>query len=112
MTRKINEARATLRNYHALVERTYKGDTDAIVALVDLHTAISLAKLTDRQSEALALVYGDDLTQASACRSMGIERSALTEHLRLALDAIDEIYEYWAWLGGEMSREKYEKEAV
>lgn len=97
-----SEAKATLRNYHALVERTYKGDTDAIVVLVDLHTAIRLAKLTVRQSEALRLVYGEDLTQKVAGERMGIERSALTEHLRLALDSIDEVYECWAWQDGDI----------
>lgn len=92
-----NIAKATLRNYHALLERTYKGDIDAIIALVDLESAILRANLTDRQSEAIRLIYVDDMAQKDACQRMGIERSALTEHLRLALDSIEAIYEYDAW---------------
>ena len=99
----MTEAKAILRNYHALTERQYKGDTDAICTLVDLGNAIATAKLTDRQTEALTLVYVEDMTQKSAGERMGIERSALTEHLKTALDEIDEVYESWAWQSGELT---------
>mgnify|MGYP000940852541 CR=1 FL=1 len=46
-----------LRDYHALVERQYDGDYDAVILLVDLATAIEKAGLTERQREALTLVY-------------------------------------------------------
>lgn len=46
MTTQLSEAKAILRNYHALKERQYKGDTDAICTLADLTDAVKLAKLT------------------------------------------------------------------
>ncbi|MEY8188635.1 hypothetical protein AB4X15_03030 [Peribacillus simplex] len=48
--------RLLLSEYHALQERQYQGDTDAIILLADLETAINTAGLTDRQRQALDLV--------------------------------------------------------
>jgi predicted DNA-binding protein (UPF0251 family) len=42
------------------------GDYDAVVLLVDLRKAVEMAQLTGRQSEALRLVYEEDLTQEEA----------------------------------------------
>lgn len=98
-----SEARAILRNLHALSERRYVGDTNASDVLLDFHYAVKRAGLTARQAEALRLVYVEDLTQRSAGERMGIERSALTEHLRIAIDGIDEVYEYIAWHNGELT---------
>lgn len=99
----MSQAKAILRNLHALSERRYVGDTNASDVLLDFHYAVKRARLTVRQSEALRLVYVEDLTQRSAGERMGIERSALTEHLRIAIDGIDEVYEYWAWQNGELT---------
>lgn len=106
----MTEAKAILRNYHALTERQYKGDTDAICTLVDLADAVRLARLTDRQTEALTLVYVEDMTQRSAGERMGIERSALTEHLKTALDSVEEVYEYIAWKNGDITEEDFNDE--
>lgn len=103
MTRKTTEAKAVLRNYHALVERTYKGDTDAICALVDLETALGLAGLTERQAEALRLVYGEGHTLADAGKRMGITKQAVALLVDTAASNIDEIYESWAWKHGELT---------
>lgn len=91
-----SSAKATLQNYHALVERTYKGDVDAIVALVDLASAIKRTNLTARQLEVIALVYGADLTQTAAGKRLGVERSAVNEILALAHRQIDRVYSEWA----------------
>lgn len=91
----MNEAKAILRNYHALIERTYKGDMDALVAIVDLETAVERAGLTDRQVEALRLVYGEDLTQAKAGERMGITREAVSLLITAATDNIQAAYDEW-----------------
>lgn len=89
----MTEARAILTNYHALTERQYVGDTDAICALLDLATAVASARLTDRQAQALRLVYGEGMTQKDAGLAMGISRQAAAAHTERALAAIQEHYE-------------------
>jgi DNA-directed RNA polymerase specialized sigma24 family protein len=64
--------RILLSDYHALKVRQFQGDYDAVVLLVDLRKAIAMAHLTGRQSEALRLVYEEDLTQEEAGKRMGI----------------------------------------
>lgn len=92
---KAPSVRSILEQYHALYERQYKGDYDAVVALVDLESAISRAKLTARQAEALRLVYGEDLTQASAGERMGITQQAAALALDGAITKIQRIYDEW-----------------
>ena len=89
----MTEARAILTNYHALVERQYVGDTDAICALLDLAAAVERAKLTDRQAEALQLVYGEGMTQKDAGLVMGITQQALAAHIERAITALQEQFE-------------------
>lgn len=112
----IKRAKAILRNYHALNARKYVGDLDAICTLVDLERAIAKAELTARQGEALRLVYIEDLTQAKAGKRMGISQVAVKQFLDEVIAEIDEVYEAWAWMAGELSAndftENYELEAV
>lgn len=100
----MSKARALLRNYHALVERAYKGDYDAIIALVDLETAIERANLTDRQAEAIRLYYiegyfedvheaGD--TQTQTARIIGIDRSSLSKRVSNAEARINTVLNSW-----------------
>ena len=91
--------RLLLSEYHALQERQYQGDVDAIILLADLETAISTAGLTDRQRQALNLVYVEDLTQAKAGEAMGISRISVLEHVEDAVNKISEVYFYWAGHG-------------
>lgn len=98
-------AKAILRNYHALKARTYVGDLDAICTLVDLERALAMAGLTKRQAEALRLVYGEDLTQASAGKRMGIAQKNVKENIDAAIVRLDEVYEAWAWMDGEKMEE-------
>lgn len=88
--------RLLLSEYHALQERQYQGDVDAIILLADLETAISTAGLTDRQRQALNLVYVEDLTQAKAGEAMGLDKPGVNNLLDRAIDAITEIYYYWS----------------
>ena len=87
--------KSLLEQYHALRVRQYKGDYDAVCALVDLSQAITLAKLTARQAEALRLVYGEDLTQASAGERMGTSQQAVGISLDAAITKIQRIYDEW-----------------
>jgi DNA-directed RNA polymerase specialized sigma24 family protein len=88
--------RILLSDYHALINRQYQGDYDAVVLLADLATAIEMAKLTDRQGQALRLVYEEDLTQEEAGKRMGIGRRAVGYHIEDAIESISEIYYYWS----------------
>jgi DNA-directed RNA polymerase specialized sigma24 family protein len=69
--------RILLSDYHALINRQYQGDYSAVDVLVDLRKAIELAQLTGRQSEALRLVYEEDLTQEEAGKRLNNERERL-----------------------------------
>lgn len=91
--------RLLLSEYHALQERQYQGDTDAIILLADLSTAINTAGLTDRQRQALNLVYVEDLTQAKAGEILGIAQKNVSEAVDRAVEAIAEVYYYWAGHG-------------
>ena len=64
--------------------------------LADLAEAVRLAGLTERQREALALVYDEDLTQVEAGKRMGVNREVVQEHVEKACEAIADIYYYWA----------------
>ena len=105
-------ARAILTNIHALRERRYVGDVGAIDTLLDFETAVKHAKLTERQSEAIRLKYDVGLTQKEAAQVMGVAPSTLSELISRATNEIDEVYEYWAWLDGELSVEDLAEEEI
>jgi RNA polymerase sigma factor (sigma-70 family) len=88
--------RILLSDYHALINRQYQGDYAAVDILVDLRKAIELAALTGRQSEALRLVYEEDLTQEEAGKRLGIAQKNVSEALDRAIENIAEVYWYWA----------------
>lgn len=103
-------AKAILSNLHALKERRYVGDLDASDTLIDFERAVALAKLTKRQSEAIRLVYDVGLTQKLAGERMGIGQNTVSELLSGGESAIDEVYEMWAWMDGELSVEDFVEE--
>jgi RNA polymerase sigma factor (sigma-70 family) len=88
--------RILLSDYHALLNRQYQGDYDAVVLLADLQNAVELAKLTERQSEALRLVYEEDLTQEEAGKLMGIAQNSVSEAVDRAVENIAEVYWFWS----------------
>jgi predicted DNA-binding protein (UPF0251 family) len=85
-----------LGDYHALKIRRFNGDTAASDILIDLTKAIAMAQLTGRQSEALRLVYEEDLTQEEAGKRMGLDKQGVNNLLDRAIDGISEIYYYWS----------------
>lgn len=103
-------AKAVLSNLHALRQRRYVGDLDASDTLIDFERAVSLARLTARQTEAIRWVYDVGLTQKSASVKMGVGQDVVSEHIRKATEELDEVYEMWAWMDGELSVEDFEEE--
>ncbi len=109
MTKRKSTAKAVLSNYHALKERRYLGDLDASDTLIDFERAVKLANLTQRQSEALRLHYVNDLKQAKVAEIMGVSRNAVKHAIAESLEKLNDIYEYWAWINGEMTVDNYEE---
>lgn len=109
---KCSTAKAILSNLHALKERRYVGDLDASDTLIDFERALALAKLTKRQSEAIRLVYDVGLTQKLAAAEMGVGQDVVSEHIRKATEELDEVYEMWAWMDGELTPEDFTEEVV
>ena len=105
-------AKAVLTNLHALRERRYVGDLDASDTLIDFERAVKAAKLTARQAEAISLVYDVGLSQKAAAAQMGVGQDVVSEHIRKATAELDEVYEMWAWLDGELSASDFENDEM
>lgn len=102
----LNDAagvKALLRDRHRISSARFRGDYAACDILVDLHSAINSAGLTDRQTEAIAFVYGFDVTQAEAGRQMGVSREAVTQLIEAAAEKMAAVYKRWEY--GEVSVE-------
>ena len=67
-------------------------DTVASDILLDLHAAIDTADLTDRQAEAIAIVYGMDTSQSVAARIMGVSQPAVAILIDSAAAKIRDAY--------------------
>lgn len=87
--------KALLRDRHRIAARRFKGDTAASDIIIDLHSAINSAGLTERQLEAVAWVFGVDVTQAKAAEIMGISQKNVNEYLEIAVDRITDVYKRW-----------------
>lgn len=88
-----------LSDYPKFVSRKRLGEYEAAEVLLDLHKAIELADLTDRQREAIRLVYFEDLTQVEAGKRMGIAKQNVEAYISNAAGKIADIYYYWAGHG-------------
>lgn len=105
-------AKAILSNLHALEQRRFTGDLDASDTLIDFASAVKKAKLTKKQSQAIRLVYELGMTQVQAAKEMGVGQDVVSEHIRKATKELDEVYEMWAWLDGELSASEFAEEAL
>ncbi|UMQ50247.1 sigma factor-like helix-turn-helix DNA-binding protein [Bacillus velezensis] len=85
-----------LADYQKFVSRKRCGDYAAVEVLIDIHKALELAGLTDRQRQAIELVYFGELTQAEAGERMGIAQKNVNETLDRSAEKIADIYYYWA----------------
>lgn len=84
-----------LRDRHRIGERRFKGDTAASDIIIDLHSAIESASLTDRQAEAIAWVYGLDLTQKQAAEIMGVAQQTVAQFVDEAAEKMAAIFRKW-----------------
>lgn len=84
--------KALLRDRHRISSARFRGDTAASDILLDLNSAIYNAGLTDRQTEAVALISGFDLTQAEAARVMGITQQAVAKMYDEAAEKLAAVY--------------------
>lgn len=74
--------------------------------MLDLNSAIYNAGLTDRQTEAVALISGFDLTQAEAARVMGILRQTVAELYDKAAEKLAAVYKRWEYGAVEVEYEE------
>lgn len=100
--------KSLLRDRHRIASRRFRGDTAASDILIDLHSAIESAGLTDRQAEAIAYVYGLDVTHKTAADVMDITREAVTQLLDAAAEKICAVFMRWDY--GEVTVELEEAE--
>lgn len=89
--------KALLRDRHRIGSARFRGDTAASDILIDLHSAIYNAGLTERQTEAIAWVYGADITQKDTAEIMGITRQAVALLADEAAGKIAEVYRKWEY---------------
>lgn len=61
--------------------------------LYDILDALERADLTEKQREAVRLVYVEDRTQTEAGHILGVSQSVIKRHLKKALTKITEAYE-------------------
>jgi DNA-binding MarR family transcriptional regulator len=102
--------KALLRDRHRISSARFRGDYDACDILVDLHSAINSAGLTDRQTEAIAFVYGLDVTQAEAARQMGVTQPTVAEAIEAAAEKMAAVYRRWEY--GEVNVEYDAQEMI
>lgn len=95
--------KALLRDRHRIAARRFKGDTAASDILIDLHSAIESSGMTARQAEAIALVYGMDVTQKVAAEVMGIAQQNVAAYVDDAAQRIAAVYVRWNY--GEVTVE-------
>ena len=61
------------------------GEVERLISYIDLYDALDNAGLTQRQSEAIKLVYFENMTQEEAGMEMGVRKHTVNEHLEIAL---------------------------
>lgn len=89
ITIREKRVRKLLTDYYEVYERQFiYGDYGATDELIDLTLAIGKADLTDRQREAIRLVYVEQLTQAEAGERMDCRQQVVAKHVRAAISKI------------------------
>lgn len=99
--------------HHVSSARFQNGDTDASAILIDLHSALNSAGLTQVQTEAVAWISGADLTQQDAAQIMGTSRQAVAKAYDAACEKIAAVYKRWEYgeVAVEYALEENEEEA-
>lgn len=73
-------------------------EDSGIKALEDKITVAELlerAKLTDKQRQAIELVYFEDMTQEQAAKIMGVKKHTVSEHIKKSIKKLSEIAEHF-----------------
>jgi DNA-directed RNA polymerase specialized sigma subunit len=91
----LEGVKSLLRDRRRIGERRYKGDVSASDIIIDLHSAIESAGLTDRQTEVLTLISWADATQTEAARALDITQQAVQQAYDAACERIRTVYERW-----------------
>ncbi|MCD9024338.1 RNA polymerase subunit sigma [Cohnella silvisoli] len=89
--------KALLRDRHTIASRRFRGDTAASDILIDLHSAIESAELSNNQAEVIAWLYGLDFTQGTAAQIMGISQKNVSEYADIALERIAAVFKRWGY---------------
>lgn len=100
--------KALLRDRHRISSARFRGDYAASDILLDLNSAIYNAGLTERQTEAVALISGFDLTQAEAARVMEVAQPTVAELYDKAAEKLAAVFRKWEY--GEVTVEYEEEE--
>lgn len=101
-----------LSNYHYFNVMAYdKGDMDAVAMLVDFEEAMKNVELTDRQREAIFLVYEIGMNQREAGESLGITKQAVQRLVGAVASKIAEYYRMKSEgiIGGKRNERNSEK---
>lgn len=90
-----------LRDRHKIAARRFAGDYAASDITLDLNEAIDRAKLSRRQAEAVAYLYGCGLTHEESADEMNVTRQAVTKFNSEACRKIARVFRDWDY--GEVS---------
>jgi DNA-directed RNA polymerase specialized sigma24 family protein len=96
---------ALLDHYRRMEGRTeYRGDYGAVDTLIDLETAIGLANLSGRQSDAIRLVNLYGYTHDEASKELSTSRPNVSQRHKEAVRKIADIYRQWEELDDEIQQ--------
>lgn len=74
------------------------GDMAAIDIMIDLRKAIQLANLTEKQKQALDLLYNRELGVGEAAEYLGIDASTISRTRKAALTKIANVFREWKYI--------------
>lgn len=87
-----------LEDIHTLESHAYvRGDTASIDLLVDLESAINQSEMTDRQRQAIQLLYYKDLDITVTAAIMGCDKSTASRHRKAGIKHITKIFTKWEY---------------
>jgi DNA-directed RNA polymerase specialized sigma24 family protein len=86
-----------LRDYWAISKRRFDGDYAACDILLDLERAIVKANLSNRQRQAVALVYFEGYTQEDAAERLGVSQQRVGMALTIACKRLADVYRSWGY---------------
>lgn len=92
-----------LRSRAKIAALRFSGDTAASDIILDLDNAIKRAKLSPRQSQAIDLIYGLDLSHVEVATRIGVIPQAVNKFNAEACRKIARVYRGWDY--GEVTIE-------